>query len=261
MPKKPNTSFALPAFLDKGIEAARASIVQTVRTRYFPELWYILENWFFLLKQKRVLAVGHGFGLVAEALAKSGWDVTVVDPSLTALTELKNNFAKAGLSGAFEQAEPDALPFANGAFQAVASLNTLELAQDPYKAAHEVARVLAPGGRAVVATFNRLGPWGIPAVLRVMRPDDDRRHARCVGKTELKQILKATDLGLEDVKERAQYLPVGAKMPKLPLAGAYIALLSKTQVTATNPALETSLRPRSRPSLSRKPPTPPKGKK
>lgn len=238
--------------IDRGLDAARRSILTSVKTRYFPELWYIVESWFLVLRSKRILVVGQGFGLVAEALAKSGWDVTVVDPSVKALTELKNRFSKTGLSASFEQAEPDALPFASAAFSAVVSINMLELAHNPYKAAHEIARVLAPGGRAVVSTFNKLGPWGVPAVMRVIRPEDDRRSTHYLTKGELKQVLKATELGVEGIKDRAAYLPVGSAL-KLPIAGAFVALLAKSEQVATKP-FEQSMRPRSRPSMSRKAP-------
>lgn len=248
MNKKPHS------FIDRSLEAVRQSVLASVRTRYFPELWYILENWFLLLKGRRVLAVGHGFGLVAEALAKSGWDVTVVDPSLSALTELKERFSKAGLTGAFQQAEPDALPFANGAFSAVASLNTLELARNPLHATHEISRVLAPGGRAVIATFNKLGPWSISAVMRVMRPADDRRASHCVTKGELKRMVKATDLTLDDIKDRAQYLPFGSKSMKIPITGAFVALLAKPERSSPPKGGDSSPRPRSRPSMSRRSP-------
>lgn len=237
----------------RGKDAARRSILAAVKTRYFPEIWYILESWFLALKAKRVLVVGHGFGLVAEALAKSGWDVTVVDPSLKALTDLKDRFAKVGLAAAFEQAEPDALPFASGAFTAVASINMLELANNSYKAGHEIARVLAPGGRAVITTFNKLGPWGLPAVMRAIRPDDDRRAVRYLAKGELKKVLKATQLGVESIKDRGAYLPAFGTGIKLPLAGAFVALVVKSEQVSTK-GMEQSLRPRSRPSMSRKTP-------
>ncbi len=205
-------------------------LLHTVKTRYFPEIWYAAENWFQLIKKrKRVLETGYGIGLVAEALAKSGWDVTAIDPSTEALATLRSKFAKGGLSGAFEQADVDKLPFANQSFEAVVSINAIEFAHNPMEAVQEVHRVLVPGGRAVIATFNKLSPWGIPGIVRMIRPEADVPTPKFMTKAELTKLIKAAGLILEDIKDRAGYLPSKSTLGKLklPLAGAFVARVSK----------------------------------
>lgn len=205
-------------------------LLHTIRTRYFPEVWYALENWFQLIqKRKRVLEAGYGIGLIAEALAKSGWDVTAIDYSTEALASLRSKFAKGALAGEFEQADVDKLPFANQTFDAVVSTNALEFAQNPAEAIQEIARVLVPGGRAVIATFNKLSPWGIPGIARMIRPEQDVPTPKFLTKNELTKLIKASGLILEGVKDRAGYLPAKSTLAKLklPIAGAYVALVTK----------------------------------
>lgn len=205
-------------------------LLHTVKTRYFPEIWYAAENWFQLIKKrKRVLETGYGIGLVAEALAKSGWDVTSIDPSPEALAALRSKFAKGSLNGAFEQADVDKLPFANQSFEAVVSINAIEFAQNPLEAVQEIHRVLVPGGRAIIATFNKLSPWGIPGVVRMIRPEADVPTPKFMTKADLTKLIKTSGLVLEDVKDRAGYLPSKSSLGKLklPIAGAFVARVSK----------------------------------
>jgi len=222
----------------RGQAFARQSIRETVKTRYFPEIWYATQHWLALAKGRRVLEAGYGIGLVAEALAKSGWSVTTTDVSLTALAELKTRFEKSGLTGAFEQGKLDKLPFANASFDAVVSINTLEFAFSQLEAVREIARVLAPGGHALIATFNRRSPWGIPAVARAIRRDGGRRDVHFINRLELTALLRAPGLVVEDVKERAQYLPFATRSLKLglPVPGAFAAFVVK-------PALKAVIRP------------------
>lgn len=55
------------------------------------------------------------------------------------------------------------LPFADGSFDAVYSMGTIEHFDDTVGAVGEIARVLAPGGRAIVGVPNRHDPFLRPA--------------------------------------------------------------------------------------------------
>lgn len=225
------------SILSRPKDLAKEKILASVRTLYFPEIWYILENYFQLAKVKRALVVGYGLGLEAEALAKQGWDVTVVDPSLKALADLKERFAKGSLSASWEQTEADTLPFPTAAFEHVVSINMLEFMPNPNDALREMARVLTPGGKLVVATFNKLSPWGLPAVARVLRKDDLKRTARFLSKDEFARLFKNNKLSLGTLLERAAYMPGMTRVSKLklPVAGAYVALAMKLEAKSPAP--------------------------
>jgi SAM-dependent methyltransferase len=55
---------------------------------------------------------------------------------------------------------PEVLPFPDSSLDLVVMPHTLELAADPHHALAEVARVLRPEGRVVIAGFNPLSLWG-----------------------------------------------------------------------------------------------------
>lgn len=210
-------------------DIVRERIQASVRSLYFPELWYLTEAWFQLARVRSVLEIGCGIGLMTEALAKVGWKVTSVDPSPRALVEVKRRLEQAGYGGDFEQAEPDQLPFANHSFQQVLCVNTLELAVNPAHVVREVARILTPGGRALIATFNKHSPWGVPAIVHALRLDDEPRPVRLLGREDLRRTLAASTLRVEAVKERAAYVPGATRFLKLklPLPGAFVALVEK----------------------------------
>lgn len=54
-----------------------------------------------------------------------------------------------------------ALPFASGSLDLVVMPHALELAADPHGALREVARVLVPEGRVVIAGLNPVSLWGL----------------------------------------------------------------------------------------------------
>lgn len=98
---------------------------------------------------RRVLEVGCGTGRLAAALAERGARVWGVDPSADMLARAR---AAAGTGVGLKQGRAEALPFKDGWFERVVLRLVVHLVDRP-QALPELARVLAPGGRAVVATF------------------------------------------------------------------------------------------------------------
>jgi ubiquinone/menaquinone biosynthesis C-methylase UbiE len=96
-----------------------------------------------------VLDVGCGTGRLAVALAERGARVWGVDPSEEMLRQARSN---AGGRAAFKQARAEALPFKDGWFDRAVLRLVVHLVDRP-QAFREIARVLVPGGRVVVATF------------------------------------------------------------------------------------------------------------
>lgn len=99
---------------------------------------------------RRVLDVGCGTGALARALAERGARVWGIDPSLEMLAVARANGDRAvGLKrGTAEQ-----LPFKDGWFEGAVLRLVVHLV-DRGSAFPELARVLASGGRAVLATFD-----------------------------------------------------------------------------------------------------------
>jgi ubiquinone/menaquinone biosynthesis C-methylase UbiE len=104
-----------------------------------------------------VLEVGVGTGVVAFALTRRGFDMTGVDISGAMLRR-----AVERIGPRVGRADASRLPFADRAFSQAYSVWVLHVVGDQAAVLREVARVLAPGGRYLVA----------PARHR-KRPDDE----------------------------------------------------------------------------------------
>lgn len=97
---------------------------------------------------ERVLEVGFGGGgLIAMMLDAGAAQVTGVDVSEAALARARRRFGK---EAEIVHASAEALPFADSAFDAAVSLNSLYFWPDVPGAFAELARVVRPGGRLVI---------------------------------------------------------------------------------------------------------------
>lgn len=100
------------------------------------------------------LDVAAGNGNVSLALARRGAAVVSTD-YVPALLERGQRRAEAeGLPLAFQVADAEALPFADGSFDAVASTFGVMFAPDQDRAAAEMLRVCRPGGRLGLANWT-----------------------------------------------------------------------------------------------------------
>jgi SAM-dependent methyltransferase len=102
------------------------------------------------LRGRRVLDVGCGTGRLSVALAERGAKVWGVDPSPEMLAVAR---AKAPRGVAFKEATAESLPFKDGWFDRVVLWLVVHLV-DRSAALAEARRVLAPGGRVAVVTFD-----------------------------------------------------------------------------------------------------------
>lgn len=95
---------------------------------------------------RRVLDVGAGEGQVARLAAQCGASLVVgADPTAAQLAVARSR----GGGPCFARAVAEALPFADGSFDAAVACLVFEHVPDHRPAIAEVARVLAPGGRFV----------------------------------------------------------------------------------------------------------------
>jgi SAM-dependent methyltransferase len=119
---------------------------------------YDFHMWVFdqlkIAPDSRVLELGCGPGsLWRPNLARipAGWQITLTDFSPGMLAEARANLAGAPPFG-FEQADAQAIPFADASFDSVIANHMLYHVPDRTKAFAEIRRVLRPEGRFYAAT-------------------------------------------------------------------------------------------------------------
>lgn len=100
------------------------------------------------------LDVAAGNGNVTLALARRVAAVVSTDYVTSLLDKGRVRAEAEGLPVAFEEADAEALPFADGSFDAVASTFGVMFAPDQERAAAEMLRVCRPGGRIGMANWT-----------------------------------------------------------------------------------------------------------
>ncbi|MGO4661145.1 methyltransferase domain-containing protein [Terrabacter sp. 2TAF16] len=122
-----------------------------------------------------VVDVGAGLGTelrrLAEAVAPNGRAVGV-EPNPGLREEASRRAALLGSAATFIDGDAADLPFADGAVHVLRCERVFQHLADPQAAAHELARVLAPGGRAAVLDSD----WGT-VISHPGDPDLVRRYA------------------------------------------------------------------------------------
>src|SRR5919197_1192214 len=107
---------------------------------------------------ERVLALACGTGHAALLAARGGAVVTGLDAPPRLIEGARGRAADAGLEASFVVGDAQALPFGDGAFDAVLSVFGVIFATDAERAIAEIVRVLDPGGRALLAAWVPEGP-------------------------------------------------------------------------------------------------------
>jgi SAM-dependent methyltransferase len=118
---------------------------------------------------ERVLDVACGNGNAALAAARRFCQVTGVDYVPALLERARRRAAAEGLEATFQEADAEALPFPDGAFDVVLSTCGAMFAPDQEQTATELLRVCRPGGRIgmvnwvpdgyVAALFRAIGRY------------------------------------------------------------------------------------------------------
>lgn len=103
---------------------------------------------------EHVLDVACGNGNAALAAARRFARVTGVDFVPALLEKARARSAASGLALELREADAEALPFEDGAFDAVLSTFGVQFAPDQPRAARELLRVCRPGGRIAVAAWT-----------------------------------------------------------------------------------------------------------
>ena len=181
------------AFWDPQGEFRPLHLLNPVRTQFIAERT--------ALAGRRVLDVGCGGGLLAEALSRAGARVTAIDLAPGMIEVARLHAAESALAVDYRLAAAEEVAAAEpAAFDVVTCMEMLEHVPRPAAMTATLARALRPGGALFVSTINRnlrsfllaivgaeyllgLIPRGTHEYERLILPSELARWARAAGLT------------------------------------------------------------------------------
>jgi len=177
-------------------------------------LGYIAER--CTLQGVRALDVGCGGGLLSEALARSGAQVTAIDLAPAVLDVARLHLHESGLAVDYREVSVEALAAdMPAAFDVVTCMEMLEHVPDPASVIGACARLLKPGGRLFLSTLNRTplafgaAIVGAEHLLRLL-PRGTHHYAQFLKPSEIAADLRSAGLVLDDLSGLA-YNPLTRK--------------------------------------------------
>ncbi len=157
------------------------------------------------LKDKRVLDIGCGGGILAEALTLRGANVTGIDMADMSLKVAKMHLHESQLDVDYQLTTAEAFSENNaGSFDVVTCLEMLEHVPDPESIVASAARLLKPGGDLFFSTINRnpksfaLAILGAEYLLNMV-PKGTHDYKRFIKPSELASAIRANELNLLDI--------------------------------------------------------------
>ena len=158
------------------------------------------------LRGKRVVDVGCGGGILADAMARRGAEVLGVDLSSKALKVAQLHALEAA-TPSIEYREISAESLAEeqpGRYDIVTCMEMLEHVPEPLSIIRSIHDLLVPGGHAFFSTLNRtpraflLGIVGAEYVARLL-PRGTHRYDRFIRPSELSAWIREAGLVLRDI--------------------------------------------------------------
>ncbi len=153
----------------------------------------------------RVLDVGCGGGLLAEALAGAGARTTGIDLSPALLKTAELHALETGVEVEYLQISAEAHALTHvGAYDLVTCMEMLEHVPDPASVLNALATLVRPGGTVVVSTLNRTPQAFLTAIVgaeyvaRVL-PKGTHEYSRFLKPSEIGQGARAAGLVVADV--------------------------------------------------------------
>ncbi|MHB1352515.1 MAG: bifunctional 2-polyprenyl-6-hydroxyphenol methylase/3-demethylubiquinol 3-O-methyltransferase UbiG [Thiobacillus sp.] len=157
------------------------------------------------LAGKKVLDVGCGGGILAEAMAGAGATVSGIDLSEKALKVARLHLYESGKSVDYELASAEDHAAAHpGEFDVVTCMEMLEHVPDPASVVAACARLVKPGGWVFFSTLNRnaksylLAVLGAEYILKLL-PRGTHDYAKFIKPAELARMAREAGLETEEL--------------------------------------------------------------
>jgi SAM-dependent methyltransferase len=160
---------------------------------------------------RRVLDVGCGAGVDLARFVRGGAAGVGVDLAGAAVRLAALNFAQQQLPAAFVEADGEALPFADAAFDLVYAHGVVQYTSNGPELVAECHRVLVPGGTAIFQAYNRIS-WlnALSKVMKVGLEHEDAPVLRKYSGREFASLLQ----GFKSVRLVYERFPVPSRLHK-----------------------------------------------
>ena len=157
------------------------------------------------LPGKKVLDVGCGGGILSEAMAAAGAEVSGIDLSEKALKVAKLHLLESGLNVDYQLISAEAFAEQKqGVFDVVTCMEMLEHVPDPAAIVAACARLVNPGGHVFFSTLNRNPKSYLYAVIGAeyilnLLPRGTHDYAKFITPAELARMTRSTGLETEQL--------------------------------------------------------------
>ncbi len=157
------------------------------------------------LKNKKVLDVGCGGGILTESLAKQGANATGIDVSESALSAARQHAAQQGISVNYESIMVEDLAKTNaGEFDVVTCMELLEHVPDPTSVVTACAQLVKPHGHVFFSTINRNPKSFLFAIIAAeyllkLIPKGTHHYEKLIRPAELAAWARAADLEIAQI--------------------------------------------------------------
>ena len=158
---------------------------------------------------RTVLEVGCGAGVDLARFARGGADVTGVDLTESAIQLARANFEQQGLSGLFEIADGERLPFLDDTFDFVYAHGVVQYTANPLQLVNECRRVLKPGGQALFQVYNRVS-W-LNALSKLMKVGLEHDDAPVLLKFSIGEFQRLLS-GFREIRIVPERFPVKSRL-------------------------------------------------
>jgi 2-polyprenyl-6-hydroxyphenyl methylase/3-demethylubiquinone-9 3-methyltransferase len=158
------------------------------------------------LRGAKVADIGCGGGLLSEALARAGANVTAIDLGEKLIEIAKLHLFESNVKVDYRVQSSTELAEAEPAsFDVVCCMELIEHVPDPAELVRDLAAMLKPGGQLFLSTLNRTpAAFGAAIVgaeyLMRLLPRGTHHYAQFLKPSEVATMLRRFDLELEDIK-------------------------------------------------------------
>lgn len=157
------------------------------------------------LRGKKVLDVGCGGGILSEAMAAAGAEVSGIDLSEKALKVAKLHLLESGLKVDYQLISAEAFAAQKpGEFDVVTCMEMLEHVPDPASIVAACARLVKPGGHVFFSTLNRNPKSYLYAVIGAeyilnLLPRGTHDYAKFITPAELARMTRTVRLETDEL--------------------------------------------------------------